>query len=191
YFDQCDNREFIEKFVKGKSVLDAFCNSGGFGMHAAYAGASSVTFVDSSETGIQNARSNFVMNGLKTSSEFITDDVFSFLESCAGQNRKFDVVILDPPAFAKSRKSLPSAIKGYVKLNKLALKIVSENGFLATSSCSHHLKQDEFINAVNSSSVKSNRKIQLLHFNTASLDHPQLPAMEETSYLKFAVFRVV
>ncbi len=98
--------------------------------------------------------------------------------------------MIDPPAFAKNRKSVPVAKKGYEKLNRLAMQAVKENGFLVTSSCSHHIKNDEFLEIINSSSVKAGRKIQLIHFNSASLDHPQLPSMPETTYLKFAVFRV-
>ena len=191
YFDQSDNRKFIEKFVKGKNVLDAFCNSGGFGLHAAYAGASRVTFVDSSKVEIENAMYNFELNELKSESEFIESDVFDFLESCISASKKFDVVMLDPPAFAKSRKSIPSALKGYIKLNKLALQLVNADGYLVTSSCSHHIKQNDFIEAITTASAKSCKVIQLIHFNGASLDHPQLPAMEETAYLKFAVFKVV
>jgi 23S rRNA (cytosine1962-C5)-methyltransferase len=191
YFDQADNRKFIEKIANGKSVLDAFCSSGGFGLHTAKAEASSVVFVDSSKSEIENAKYNYALNNLKSESEFIESDVFDYLEECNSLNKKFDVVMLDPPAFTKSKKNVPIAIKGYTKLNKLALNIVNEGGFLATSSCSHHVKQNDFIEAVSSASVKAGRTIQLIHFSGASLDHPRLSAMEETSYLKFAVFRVV
>jgi 23S rRNA (cytosine1962-C5)-methyltransferase len=191
YFDQSDNRKFIERIVKDKSVLDAFCNSGGFGLHASFAGASRAVFVDSSNTEIGNAKYNFELNDLKTETEFIESDMFDYLESCNSGNRRFDVVMLDPPAFAKSRKSIPTAIKGYIKLNKMALKIVKEGGYLVTSSCSHHISHTDFLEAINSASAKSGKTVQLIYFNGASLDHPRLPAMEETSYLKFAVFRVI
>ena len=113
-----------------------------------------------------------------------------FLKTCRENNKFFDIVNLDPPAFAKSKKSLPSAIKGYEKLNKLALQIINDDGFLATSSCSYHLNEYDFISIINRSAEKTRRRIQLIHFNGASFDHPQLPAMPETSYLKFAVFKV-
>lgn len=190
YFDQCDNREFIEKIVKGKKVLDAFSNSGGFGLHAAYAGASWVTFLDSSAQEIENARRNFAANKLNTETEFVVGDIFDYLQKSIDAGRKFDVLIIDPPAFAKSRKSFPTALKGYTKLNKLALLLVSENGYLVTSSCSHHVKKDDFFGTVTSAAQKASREMQLVHYNGASLDHPELPAMEETTYLKFAVFRV-
>jgi 23S rRNA (cytosine1962-C5)-methyltransferase len=188
YFDQSDNRFFIERFTDRKSVLDAFCNSGGFGLHSAKTGASSVTFVDSSSPAVENAKKNFKLNGLNTGSEFIVSDVFDYLESCISRKINFDVVMIDPPAFAKNRKSVPSAKKGYEKLNRLALQVVDANGILVTSSCSHHISENDFLDIVNKSAVKTGKAIQLLYFNGASLDHPKLPAMPETGYLKFGVF---
>lgn len=190
YFDQCDNREFAGKFTQGKSVLDCFCNSGGFGLHAALNGADSVTFVDSSKPMIDNARTNFQLNGCSAKSEFINSDVFDYLEKCVTEKKKFDVVIIDPPAFAKNKKSLSSAVKGYEKLNRLAMQVVDKDGFLFTSSCSFHLKKDQFIEVINTASQKSGKKAQIFYFNNASKDHPFLPAMEETVYLKFAALKI-
>lgn len=189
YFDQCDNRQFVEKFSEDKNFLDAFCNSGAFGMHAAKAGAKSVTFVDSSDSAIENAKNNFSMNELKSKNEFISEDVFDFFNQCIDKNQKFDVVNIDPPAFAKNKKSLPIAKKGYEKLNKLALKLINDGGYLVTSSCSHYLSRTDFFEIIRTSARKTNKTLQQLYFCTASLDHPELPAMLETSYLKFAVFR--
>lgn len=190
YFDQSDNRFFIERLVKGKRVVDAFCNSGGFGLHAANGGAESVNFVDSSSSEIENARMNYELNKFTTPAEFISKDVFEYFDSCIAEKKYFDVVMIDPPAFAKNKKSLPAAKKGYEKLNKSALTLIKDEGFLVTSSCSFHLKKDEFVEIINSAAVKANKFVQLIHFNTASLDHPSLPGMEETSYLKFAVLKV-
>jgi len=190
FFDQSDNRFFVENICKGKSVLDAFCNSGGFGLHAVYAGASNVTFVDSSSTEIENAKENFEINNLSASAEFITSDVFDYFQDCISANKKFDVVMIDPPAFAKNKKSLPTAKKGYEKLNRLALEVINPEGYLATSSCSHHLSEFEFLEIVNKAAMKAGKSIQLIHFTNASLDHPQIPSMPETVYLKFAVFRL-
>ena len=190
YFDQNDNRFFIERLVKDKTVLDAFCNSGGFGLHAAQAGAKSVTFLDSSAFEIESAKYNFELNGLKNGSYFIEDDVFDYFEKLINQNKKFDVVILDPPAFAKSKSSLPKAKKGYEKLNRLAIQTLNDNGHLVTCSCSYHLKKEEFLQIVNSASVKSEKAIQLFYYNSASMDHPQIPSMEETTYLKFAILKI-
>ncbi len=191
YFDQSDNRFFIEKFVKDKSVLDGFCNSGGFGLHAVRAGAGSVTFLDSSSYEIDNAKHNYEMNNFSNESHFAVNDVFDYLENTAAEKKKFDVVIIDPPAFAKSKKNLSKAKKGYEKLNRLAVQCISDGGYLVTSSCSHHVKKNEFVQLVNSAAFKSGKSLQLLYYNSASLDHPEIPAMEETTYLKFAVFKVV
>ena len=190
YFDQSDNRFFIERICRNKSVADLFCNSGGFGLHAARAGASSVTFVDSSSAEIGNAKYNYQLNNLKCTAEFIAGDVFDFIKGCISQGKKYDLVILDPPAFAKSKKDLAPAKKGYEKLNRMGLQILNDRGYLVTSSCSHHLSKSEFIQIINSAAAKSGKNIQLLHFNGASLDHPELPGMNETSYLKFCIFRV-
>ena len=190
YFDQADNREFIHKIVKDKNVLDAFCNSGGFGLHAVKAGAGMVTFTDSSETEIKNAESNYKLNELETETGFIASEIFAYLEKCITAGRKFDIVMIDPPAFAKSKKSIPSALKGYIKLNKMALDCVGKEGYLVTSSCSHHIKTGDFMKSVAAASSKAGRTLQLVHTAGASLDHPELPAMEETTYLKFLVFKV-
>ena len=190
FFDQSDNRFFIERYCRGKKILDAFCNSGGFGLHAAGAGAKEVTFADSSSVEIENAKVNYNLNNFTVPAEFVVSDVFDYLENCKSSNKKFDIVIIDPPAFAKSKKSLPAAIKGYEKLNRLAMECVNENGLLISSSCSYHLKQESFIQIVGNSAAKAGKSIQLIYFNNASLDHPQNPAMEETVYLKFGVFRI-
>lgn len=190
YFDQCDNREFAGKFCKDKSVLDCFCNSGGFGLHASFNGAKSVTFVDSSKQEIDNAKTNFELNGFNSDVEFIDSDVFDYLEKCIAQKKKYDVVIIDPPAFAKNKKSLPAAVKGYEKLNRLAMEVTANGGLLFTSSCSHHLKEEIFLDILRNSALKAGKKVQMFYFNNASLDHPVLPAMEETVYLKFAALRI-
>lgn len=190
YFDQADNRRFAGKLCAGKEVLDAFCNSGGFGLHAAMNSASKVVFVDASKTEAEKARENFKLNGFSSSAEYIDEDVFKYFEKASLENKKFDVVIIDPPAFAKNKKSLPAAKKGYEKLNRMAMNAVKEGGFLATSSCSHHLRKEEFLNIINTAAVKSKKQVQLISYNGASLDHPVIPAMEETEYLKFAVYRI-
>lgn len=188
YFDQSDNRFFIERFVRNRTVLDGFCNSGGFGLHAAMAGASLVTFIDSSTGEIKNAENNFTINSLQTRAEFIVSDVFDYLEACINENKYFDIVMIDPPAFARNRKSVPAAKKGYEKLNRLALKVLNKNGILITSSCSHHISENDFLQIITHAAAKSGRHVQQIYFNGASLDHPRLPAMAETAYLKFGIF---
>jgi 23S rRNA (cytosine1962-C5)-methyltransferase len=188
YFDQCDNREFFERFCKDKSVLDCFSNSGGFGLHALSAGASQVIFVESSAGEIKNARGNYELNNFTIPAEFIQEDVFDFLER-QGEKR-YDLINVDPPAFAKNRKSLPKAVKGYERLNRLAMNLLRDGGLLSTSSCSFHLTEEIFFEMLNNAALKAGKRIQLIHFNNASLDHPSLPAMPETNYLKFAVLKV-
>jgi 23S rRNA (cytosine1962-C5)-methyltransferase len=190
YFDQSDNRFFIEKIVKDKTVADVFSNCGGFGLHALKAGAISVDFVDSSSHEIENVKENLLLNNLNADSKYFVKDAFNFLEEAISSGRKYDVVMLDPPAFAKNRKSLHTAEKGYEKLNKLALNCVEDGGYLVTSSCSYHLQKENFLNCLNRAAARSSKNMQLIKFNGASLDHPQLSAMPETSYLKFAVLKV-
>lgn len=191
FLDQCDNREFLRKISSGKRVLDLFCNAGGFGMHASLGGAARVEFVDSSSEALDAARENYALNNLKTDAEFIRSDAFDYLKETAAEKKEFDIVMVDPPAFAKTKKSVQAAKTGYEKLNKLAMRIVKNGGLLATSSCSHHIKKELFKEIIQSAALKAGRKIQLVYFNGASLDHPSLPSMEETEYLKFAAFRVL
>lgn len=190
YFDQSDNRRFLSKLVGGKTMLDCFCNSGGFGLNAIKRDATSVSFIDSSETEIENVKKNILLNGFNVNSEFIVGDVFEELEKYKAEGRKFDIVNLDPPAFAKNKKNLLGAIAGYEKLNKLGMEVLVNGGLLATSSCSFHLKKREFLEAVQNAARKAKKEIKLVYFNTASMDHPSLPEMNETSYLKFALFFV-
>jgi len=190
YFDQSDNRFFIEQICNGSKVADLFCNSGGFGLHAAKAGASFVAFADSSASEIENVKTNILLNEIKCPVEFEVKDIFDFLGQCISEKKKYDVVMLDPPAFAKNKKSLPKAKKGYEKLNRLAFQTVKDGGYLVTSSCSHHLAKDEFLKIINNAATRAGKKIQLLTFSGASKDHPQLSSMPETEYLKFLAFRV-
>lgn len=189
FFDQCDNREYFGKFCNDKTVLDCFCNSGGFGLHAISNGAGKVTFVDSSATEIENVKNNRALNGFTVDSEYVCSDVFDYLEKCVSEKKKFDIVNIDPPAFAKSKKNLSKAIKAYEKLNRLALEVVNDGGFVFSSSCSHHLDKETFVDTICSGAVKSGKNIQLIYTNGASLDHPSLPAMNETKYLKFCAVR--
>ncbi len=159
-------------------------------MHAAKAGASVVTFADSSASEIENVKTNIELNEIKCSVNFEVKDIFDYLGKCISEDKKFDVVMLDPPAFAKNKRSLPKAKKGYEKLNRLAFKIVNDRGFLVTSSCSHHLAKEEFLQIINNAATRAGKKIQLLTSSGASKDHPQLSSMPETEYLKFLAFRV-
>lgn len=191
YFDQCDNRKIFGEFCKEKTVLDCFCNSGGFGLHAIANESKKVTFVDSSATEIENVKNNKAINEFTTDSEYVCSDVFDYLERCVAEKKKFDVINIDPPAFAKSKKNLSKAVKAYEKLNRLALEVVNDGGYVFTSSCSHHLSKENFIDSIRSAGIKSGNNIQLIYTNGASIDHPSLPAMKETEYLKFCILRKV
>ena len=191
FFDQVANRKYIESLVDGRSVLDAFCNSGGFGLHAIKSGASKVVFIDSSNQEMQNVEQNLVLNAISDAEryELQCGDVFDYLQSAIASGKKFDIVLIDPPAFAKNKKAVQTAIKGYEKLHKLALSALHNGGFLVTTSCSHHISNDDFFFIARQAAFKTNTAIQLLYSTGASPDHPVLLSMPETQYLKFAVYR--
>ncbi len=191
FFDQVANRKYAKQLTSGKTVLDAFCNSGGFGLHALNADASHVTFVDGSSSEMLNVKENLVLNGMLNEEQYelVCDDVFAYLEKCAAQNKFFDLVLIDPPAFAKNKKSVKTAIKGYEKLHRLALNIVNSGGFLLSTSCSQHVTKEEYLQVAAQAARKSGTTIQLLYSAGASSDHPVLLSMPETEYLKFIVYR--
>ncbi len=191
FFDQVDNRIYTSKFCSGVEVLDVFSNNGGFGLNALKAGARYVTFVDYSANEIENIKENLVLNNFHKNYDLINDDAFEFLEKMIAQGKKYDVVIVDPPAFTKNKKNLKNAISGYEKLNNLAIKCVKNNGLLVSASCSHHLSKDEFLRIINKAAFKNNKLIKQIYYNTAGPDHPINPAMEETQYLKFGIFNII
>jgi 23S rRNA (cytosine1962-C5)-methyltransferase len=191
FFDQVANRKYIESFVAGHTVLDAFSNSGGFGLHALHAGASHVTFVDSSRLEISNVEENLRQNDLEDNAHYsaVCEDVFVYLERCLNEKKMFDVVMIDPPAFAKNKKSVKIALKGYEKLHRMALSILKPGGFLVSTSCSHHITKEEYLHVAIQAARKLDTQLQLLYSAGASPDHPVLLIMPETEYLKFIVFR--
>lgn len=189
FLDQRNNRTLSKPFASGARVLDCFCNDGGFGLYAASYGAASVDSVDISAEAIAQTLKNAALNGL-TNVHGHEADVFTFLQSAAKEEKRWDVVILDPPSFTKSRKALPNAIKGYKEINTNGLTVTEENGIFITASCSHHVDRDTFLEIVQESAAKAGRRIKLLQFSGASPDHPTLPSMPETQYLKCALFSV-
>jgi 23S rRNA (cytosine1962-C5)-methyltransferase len=189
FLDQRQNRKAIRQHVRGGEVLDCFCNEGGFAINASLGEAKYVLGVDISDTAVERARVNAVINQ-RENIDFKQGDVFEVLKEYSVQAKKFDVVILDPPSFTRSRKNVKSALKGYKAINGLAVSIINEGGFLVTASCSHHITEESFLETVDESSRKSGRKLRLLELSGASPDHPVLISMPETKYLKFAVFSV-
>lgn len=190
FLDQRENRYAVRRFSAGRAVLDCFCNDGGFALHAARAGASSVIGVDSSAEAVQRASENASRNGL-TNVRFEHADVFEALQVYAAESRMFDTIILDPPSFTKSRKHVQSAKQGYRELHGLALRLLKPQGFLLTASCSHHIEQEVFLEILDGAARKAGRSVQLLEWRGAASDHPVLPAVPETRYLKFAVTRIL
>lgn len=189
FLDQRENRQRIRRFVRNAKVLDGFCNEGGFSFNALAGGAQSVLSIDISGYAIDRAKENAALNQFKNI-DFLTADVFDELKNLVGLNKKFDVVILDPPSFARSKRSVPTALKGYREINSLGLELLSAGGFLVTASCSHHVSEEDFLHTVERVAQKKKRKIRLIELHGASPDHPVLPAMPETKYLKFAIFHV-
>ncbi|MBK8554031.1 MAG: class I SAM-dependent rRNA methyltransferase [Ignavibacteria bacterium] len=190
YLDQCENRMLLRKYVNEKSkVLDLFCNEGGFALNAAYMNAEEITGVDSSEHSIKTAKENAELNDLKKIN-FINKDVFEYMNELFQTQERFDFIILDPPSFTKSKKNLFTALKGYGELNYKAMRLLKPNSFLFTFSCSHHISESNFENMLVKSSAEAGRKIQIIEFNNCSFDHPVLPQMPETKYLKGYLLRV-
>jgi 23S rRNA (cytosine1962-C5)-methyltransferase len=188
FLDQRENRKAIQRYAVGGAVLDCFCNEGGFALHAASAKAASVRGIDISESAIAKAKVNARLNSAAV--EFETGDVSEALKILGEKNKKFDMVILDPPSFTKSKKNIPAALRGYKDLNAAALRLINTGGFLATASCSHHITEDGFLSTIEQAAIKAKRDVQLLEFAGAAPDHPVIPAMPETKYLKFAIVAV-
>jgi 23S rRNA (cytosine1962-C5)-methyltransferase len=188
YLDQRENRKLVRPFSNGCRVLDCFCNEGGFALNAAKGGALEVTGIDESESAIKAAEDNAKLNNLSNVCHFKVGNVFEELDKLLDAKQQCDLIVLDPPALTKSKKSIPSAIRAYEKLNTGALKLLAQGGVLATSSCSHHIGEETFLDIIFTSAHKSKRKIRMTDWRGASPDHPVLLAMPETRYLKFGLF---
>ncbi|HEY9187954.1 MAG TPA: class I SAM-dependent rRNA methyltransferase [Ignavibacteria bacterium] len=190
FLDQRINRLNIRKYVKGLKVLDCFCNQGGFALNAAIAGAKEVIGIDISKTAIEKCKINSVINGFEKICRFEVADVFDYLQRLIDENNYFDVVIIDPPSFTKSKKNIPTAKQAYKKVNYLGLQLIKNEGYLITSSCSHHIDENTFLDIIDESAIKAKSHIKLLEFHSASPDHPILLNMPETKYLKFVILYV-
>lgn len=190
FLDQRENRKAIRRYAPGARVLDLFSNDGGFALNAASEGAAEVTGVDISETAVEHARANASLNSLETKAEFIAGDAFAYMEAAALKERTFDLIVLDPPSFTKSRKNVTQAKQGYRELHNSAFRILSPGGILATASCSHHVLEETFLSIITNCAVSARKNLRLLDWRGAAPDHPVLPSMPETRYLKFGIFRV-
>jgi len=188
YLDQRENYLAAARYARGR-VLDCFTSTGGFALHLARR-AESVEAVDSSEAGLKIARANAAANGI-ANVEFREADVFDLLAGHASARRRFDMVVLDPPAFAKSRQSLDAAIRGYKEINRRALELLAPGGILVTCSCSHHLSEGALLEIVAMASLDTGRKLRVLERRMQSQDHPVLLTVPETLYLKCLILEVL
>jgi 23S rRNA (cytosine1962-C5)-methyltransferase len=191
FFDQRDNRASISGYCEGKKVLDCFSYIGTFGMNAAKGKAKEVTFVDSSQSALELAKENTGLNSLGSKFEFIKTDAADYLEQGTKTNSKFDIIILDPPALIKSKKDFFKGFKAYVKLNLNAFRLLERGGILATSSCSHNLGYNDFLEMLRQAQARSGKYVRLIETGTQAKDHPILVSMPETEYLKFAILEVM
>lgn len=192
FLDQKFNRSAVARIAKGKKVLDCFTNSGSFALNAARGGAEHVCAVDISETAIAAARRNAERNGLLSVMDFKCQDIFDLLSSLDREGGgDYNFIILDPPAFAKSRKTIDSAIRGYKEINYRAMKLLPRGGYLATCSCSHFIKDELFLNMLRSAASDAAVELRQVEARQQAPDHPILWNVPETNYLKFFIFQVV
>lgn len=189
YLDQLDNYAAVGQLARGKSVLDCFCNQGGFALHAARGGAASVLALDISASAVEATRANAARNGLAVESQ--EANVFDFLKEAETAERKFDLIILDPPSFTKSRKSVNDALRGYKEIHLRALKLLNPDGLLSTYCCSHHVSEREFHDVIADASVDAKRTLRVVASHTQRRDHPVILTLPETHYLKGWTFQAV
>lgn len=191
FLDQKYNRAAIRPMCKDAKVLDCFTHTGSFALNAGMAGAKSVLGVDASELGVAQATENAALNGLSDRVSFICEDVFELLPRLEKEGELFDVVILDPPAFTKSRNSIKNAVKGYREINLRAMKLVKNGGYLATCSCSHFMNPELFAKTIGEAAANVHKRLRQIEYKTQSPDHPILWSRDEESlYLKFYIFQV-
>ncbi len=190
FLDQKYNRLAIQKLCEGASVLDCCTHTGSFALNAGLGGAKEVLGIDVSEVAVEQATANAKLNGLENVVRFEIDNVFDVLPRLEAEGKKFDVVILDPPAFTKSRASVKNAIRGYREINLRAMKLVKDGGFLATCSCSHFMTYELFTSTIHQAANMVHKRLRQVEFKTQAPDHPILWAAEESYYLKFYIFQV-
>ena len=191
FLDQKENRAAIAPFVKDKTVLDCFTHTGSFALHAGYYGAKEVTGVDISDYACAFATENAKLNGLEDRVHFVEANAFDLLAEQSRNGTKYDVVILDPPAFTKTRSAVESATRGYKEINLRAMKMVRPGGYLITCSCSQHILPEMFRDIVLSAAKDARVTLRQVEFRTQGKDHPILPASPETQYLKCGIYQIM
>ena len=190
FLDQKYNRLAVQKLCRDARVLDCFTHTGSFALNAGIAGAREALGVDASELGVRQAELNARLNGLESRVRFQTADVFDLLPELEKKGERYDVVILDPPAFTKSRSSVKNAVKGYREINMRGMKLVRDGGFLATCSCSHFMTYELFTQTLQQAARSVHRRLKQVEYRTQAPDHPILWAADESYYLKFYIFQV-
>lgn len=190
FLDQKYNRLAIQRLCRGKKVLDCFTHTGSFALNAGIAGAASVLGVDASDLAVRQAEENAALNHLEDRVKFRCADVFDLLPELDSANERFDVVILDPPAFTKSHSSVKNAVKGYREINMRGLKLVKNGGFLATCSCSHFMTPELFTKTIAEAARSAHKRLRQVEYRTQAADHPILWAADQSYYLKFYIFQV-
>ena len=190
FLDQKYNRLAVSKICKGKKVLDCFTHTGSFALNAAAGGAAEVTGVDISELGCEQARENASLNEFGSRVSFVCKDVFEYLPELVEKGEKYDVVILDPPAFTKSRSSVKNAQKGYKEINLRAMKLVKNGGYLCTCSCSHFMTPELFTEAIAAAAKDAHKRVKQIEYRTQAADHPILWAADNSLYLKFYILQI-
>ena len=190
FLDQQDNRKTIQHIVKGADVLGVFMYTGSFEIHAAHYGAKNILGLDISENAVQQAILNAELNGVENICQFQKVNAFDVLKKWSKEEKQFDVVMLDPPAFTKSRETIQKAIAGYKEINLRGMKLLKPGGFLVTSSCTNLISPELFLQIINLAAKDAKRKIRQVTFQTQSPDHPVMPGIESTQYLKFLIVEV-
>jgi len=191
FLDQQDNRKAIQHIVKDADVLGAFCYTGSFEISAAYYGAKQVLGLDISQNAIDMCNKNAALNDLEDKCEFMCVNAFDVLKNWTKENRQWDVVMLDPPSFTKSRSSIDKAVAGYKEINLRGIKLVKPGGFLVTSSCTNLVQPELFLDTIYAAAKDSKRKLRQVVFNAQSADHPIIRGQEYTHYLKFLIVQVL
>ncbi len=190
FLDQQDNRKAIQNIVKGADVLGAFTYTGTFEIHAAHYGAKSVYGIDISENAVQQANKNAALNGYENICKFEAMNAFDVLKNWSKEGKKYDVVMLDPPAFTKSRATIQKAVTGYKEINLRGMKLINDGGFLVTSSCTNLVDPELFLHTIQQAARDAKKKIKQVVFNAQSSDHPIVWGLENTNYLKFLIVEV-
>ncbi len=191
FLDQQDNRRAIEHIVKGADVLGVFTYTGTFEIHAAHYGAKSVLGLDISENAVAQATKNAELNGLEHVCKFLGVNAFDVLKQWGKEGRQYDVVMLDPPAFTKSRENIQKALAGYKEINLRGMKLTKPGGFLVTSSCTNLVSPEMFLETINMAAKDAKRKLRQVTFKAQSSDHPIIWGIENTNYLKFLIIQVL